>query len=282
MKISRCLYVFCIFCVVSSPCLSADIPIHAMTFNLYNRPVSPSKRLQQAHNILATTMPDIVALQEVAQWCQGDNPIQKLADSMGYHSTGFWLEKGWIRNSGLGILSRFPIHGSKLHAFQKNLFWDQKGFLYATINHPQSPFGIVNVHMSSKEGGPVKEAQFQELQTFLQTYRTLHPVLVMGDFNEPVTTPLFKTWIQNLQASDIIPIISSHTPNPRTWASAYGRPCTHPKAEQLDTLLLIPSTNPQTPSLSWAKGSIVEPHTKPLPSDHCPVSGTFSIHTSSK
>jgi endonuclease/exonuclease/phosphatase family metal-dependent hydrolase len=274
MKKTYCLSLLLFFLMPQASVSASTTPIHAMTFNIYNRPIYVSKRVQSALSFIRDNPSDIIALQEVAQWCGGQDPSETLAKALGYPHKRFWLEQGLLRNTGLALLTRFPILDSGVEYFQKNRFWDQKGFLYATVQLPDTLLLIINVHMSSAEGGPIKESQFQQLLTFIQKHPNPLPTLLIGDFNEPTHTPLFQNFIQQLHAQDIVPLIQKHTPHTATWASAYGRTCQHPKAQQLDTLLLVPTSN--TASL-WIDGQILQPHTQPLPSDHCPVIGSFEL-----
>jgi endonuclease/exonuclease/phosphatase family metal-dependent hydrolase len=93
------------------------------------------------------------------------------------------------------------------------------------------------------------------------------PVLVLGDFNEPASTPLFQGFIQALGAQSLY---DSHPPRDgrESWAGGYGDACDDRDAELLDYILLIPQAG--APALGFVDGAIVQPES-PYPSDHCPV-----------
>lgn len=252
----------------------AKTTVTVATFNLYNRPLRRETRLERAAALLRETAPDIVALQEVARvWWYRDDPSEFLASTLQLQRSRYWLEDGVFMTSGLGLLSRYPIVNSAIVKFSHNKFWDQKGFLHAVLDTPAGALGVVNVHMSSVIGGPVKERQFAELDAFLKSFAHDKPVLLLGDFNEDHQTPIFSRFLDNLRHSfGATSLYDQHAPPPgrKTWAGAYGNHCDDAKSELLDYIFLL---SPGGKMLRFLSGKVWQAEGV-LPSDHCPVIAT--------
>ncbi len=100
-----------------------------------------------------------------------------------------------ILNSGLLLLSKFPLSGTTLSyypdAFAEDVF-ASKGFMQATVTKDGFEFGIFLTHMQATQSyAPagaynVRQGQFQQLDAAVDAYQSAHPaaaVIVMGDFN---------------------------------------------------------------------------------------------------
>ena len=236
--------------------------LRVVTFNLYNRPLQRTARLQSTTAMLRSLEPDLLALQEVSKVLVWRNdPSADLADALGLQRTRFWLEDGWWMDSGVALLSRYPMHDSAVYKFSKNKFWDQKGFVQSVVDTPFGKLGVINAHMSSTVGGPIKERQFAELQVAVQSLAKSMPVLLLGDFNEQPEAPTLAHFIKDLHAKSLYDVAP---PQRKTWAGGYGRACDDAKAELLDHMFLIGD------KAHFVRGEIVQP-AAPYPSDHCPV-----------
>jgi endonuclease/exonuclease/phosphatase family metal-dependent hydrolase len=246
--------------------------ITVVSFNLYNRPFDRTQRLSDALGVLTAAAADVIALQEVAHWFWEEikpAPICSIAQSLGMNCALHWHEQGGLFHNGLAILTHYPILDRGAFSFSEDVIFNSKGVLYAVLETPAGPLAVINVHLASVEGGPIKATQFRELQELVQTLRAKAPVLIVGDFNQPPATLEFRDFIQSTGS---VELFAGGTP--RTWAGAYGLACDNPRGEFLDTMVVTDSLA-ESSQFQISSGSVIQPKS-PFPSDHCPIVGTLT------
>ena len=252
----------------------------AVTFNLYNRPFERQARLEAARTLLRDLNADIVALQEVSTgWILPGDPIQILNRSLEMSVSRFWHETNLsVFQTGIAILSQYEILESNYNEFNAYPFWDAKGFVFAKIQTPKGVIGVVNLHMSSTtntEIEAIKDSQFRQISAFLSPFVKEMPVLVLGDFNEDVTTERFQKFLKDFNGEHLfqhLPPEKSHN----TWSPSYNNLCSSSAGgERVDYLVSLPAKSGA--QLKFLGGEIVVPKKHPHPSDHCPVYADISL-----
>ncbi|MEZ4868867.1 MAG: endonuclease/exonuclease/phosphatase family protein [Caldilineaceae bacterium] len=158
-------------------------PFTLMTFNM----LGTSRKAETAQVIRENGLPDIVVLQEMTPMLRR-LVLQEVGDEYPY--TAFDVT---LNNRGLGVLSRFPIHG-----LPTDMLVELNCRLYQVDVTPSEPFLLYNCHPRStnifyffNDGVPF-DRQVQESFTARRLWserlaaevaqQTL-PVLVVGDFN---------------------------------------------------------------------------------------------------
>jgi endonuclease/exonuclease/phosphatase family metal-dependent hydrolase len=245
--------------------------IRVVTFNLYNRPWKRSDRLRTQLSTLRSLQPDLVALQEVATgvFLPGD-PVAVLSAGLDLGGLRAWHEQNLgLFRTGLGLLSAWPAREVAYHAFARSPFWDEKGFLSATVDTPLGAIAVVNVHLASTRDAAMQRSELDEVAAQVRALAARSPVLVLGDFNlEPAALARF---VENTGADSLYAHIAEVYP---TWNDSFERDCSEPGGELIDHLFVVPGP---AAKLRFRGGRIVVPHDAPHPSDHCPVAAELDL-----
>lgn len=185
--------------------------VRALTFNVWGLPAEwLAPRRAERMRALCRTLArhgrrrdgwDVVLLQEV--WLHGDRAALARC---GYRHVAD-ADDGSLE-SGLLILSRWPMSRVARHTFAENGSWRHpatgevlvdKGALAARVAHPRRPFWVVNTHLVANyahDGGPSfteqRRRQFEEVATLARAHLDDAPVIVGGDFNFGPRGPAFE------------------------------------------------------------------------------------------
>jgi endonuclease/exonuclease/phosphatase family metal-dependent hydrolase len=133
--------------------------------------------------------PDIIALQEI----ESAGVLRDLAEALaerGYGWTHFAGSPGM--SLGLGVLSRFPLDGTRVHAVSINGSAAPRPMLEARVSAGGAALTLFVCHWKSKLGGEdiTEAARRASARIILRRIRELAehepdmPVIVMGDLNE--------------------------------------------------------------------------------------------------
>lgn len=168
-----------------------------------------SKRLKYIPKEIIKTSSDIVALQEIYNKKHQEYVINKLKSKYPYHFLK--KEAGFKFDSGLMILSKYPITNGAYHPFNENSFDEKifinKGFLSCDISIKY--FGkihFINTHLTA--GGAFNEQDSKKIikirnAQITQIHETLlknnSPTVILGDFNtDPqIATSNYQNLINN-------------------------------------------------------------------------------------
>lgn len=129
--------------------------------------------------------PDVVCVQELSRsWAEA---LSALEASYPYRATT-------VRQDffGLGLYSRFPI---------ENVVDDDPVGYDIPVMRAEIVIGdrrvqIVNVHLAPPEGHTLTEVRYRQYEWLTEYISTIHrPVIVAGDFNCTMWSPLYKTFV---------------------------------------------------------------------------------------
>jgi exonuclease III len=166
--------------------LKHTIPTNTIiTYNIQRMPLS-TKPLKKLYDMLKPY--SIILLQECF--------LNLLYDDIQYTFHDYNIVKGTmsgyrLSNSGLVILSRYPIVSYKFIPFKNNSYLSsdilaEKGFLVTTIDINQQKVHIINTHLQSntyRDDYVIAQKQWNELHEYLK--RLNDPWIIGGDFNMP-------------------------------------------------------------------------------------------------
>jgi endonuclease/exonuclease/phosphatase (EEP) superfamily protein YafD len=176
----------------------AELPqgqvLRVLTYNVYGGRFNN----QQFTQLLQDSVVDLVALQE----CPEELPLT--------------LPVGWyeVRKRGLALFSRYPLHLVTLvQVKQPHEQWPGSHLLHAEVRTPAGPIALCSIHLPSPRFGlqavldkytllrPSRK-QLLEQQTRARRFAATEvqkylkgisqPLLVVGDFNTPPESILFK------------------------------------------------------------------------------------------
>jgi len=155
---------------------------------------------QRADNIAdffgdSNPSPDVVCFQEI--WDEdlffGGDGASGIRPRSGYLYGDHGQEEGPILNSGLGLMSNYPLNGFLQIEYEEEAgFFEPgaaKGWVQATIDKDGFTICLFNTHTQadySSSDYDARAAQIAQLRDSISTYRSLHPshaVFAIGDFN---------------------------------------------------------------------------------------------------
>ncbi len=152
--------------------------IRIVTWNVWGRFGDIEQREEALEAELARVHPDVIGLEEA--WAvDGESQPARIAARLGYEHSVF--EAGSHADSGLGIVSRWPILEHELRPLQDK----RGGVLFAKIDGPR---GIVHVFVVALDwplnASDKRQAQVRELCEFISSVTTFEFITVVcGDFN---------------------------------------------------------------------------------------------------
>lgn len=179
-----------------------QLQLRVLTFNIWGSPTAKDpSRHEDIGRILGEqrklgTAPQVVLIQEAFT----SRAVRALTQLSGYPYSKLGPGAGTAKaNSGLIILSEFPITASASVKYTRCTSWDcfaNKGAVYSRLAIPglPHPFEVFNTHMNADPDTdfwtPIEQAQemrflqSQELREFSDQYRRSEaPVIYGGDFN---------------------------------------------------------------------------------------------------
>jgi endonuclease/exonuclease/phosphatase family metal-dependent hydrolase len=156
-----------------------------VTLNLWNERSDVAARVKVAAAGLKALMPDVVALQEVADAERFGNQARVLADAL---EAQFVFDSVNERRKGeslMGnaVLSRFPVldHGSMALPSAPD---DPRRAMWCELDTPAGRLPIFNTHLSWEMWHPQRrEAQVVALDEYVRLRRGDCPPIICGDFN---------------------------------------------------------------------------------------------------
>ena len=246
------------------------LQVRAATFNIYNRLWDRRARMPVTLQVLKNIRPDILGLQEVSSGLIAPgNPAEFFANHLKMHAKIFWHQRNLgLVKTGVAILSRWPILETEYHDFKDHQFLDVKGFMLAKINAPSGILNVINVHLASTENATIKASEFRQLGDFVKGLGSQYPTLILGDFNEDISRPVFQEFIKETKSDPLYKHLRAEAFH-NTWSPSLLDACSHSPGERIDYLFIVQKESLQP--LSFQGGQIVVPETTPHPSDHCAV-----------
>ncbi len=208
--------------------------------------------------------PDIIALQEMGT----TNALLELRSALKTEGLNFpyWQHvRGWDENLHLAFLSKHPFTAIRHHTKESYLhrgrrFHVLRGFGEVEIEFEKRRITLMTAHLKSKRQSPEADQAALRLEeaTLLrekidQHLATKRDLIVLGDFNDGVGTPVFSTLIGKVRNRlfDTQPHEkngdSMPNPNPRydprriVWTHFYAKEELY---SRIDMVLLSPSLRP--------------------------------------
>lgn len=141
--------------------------LKVLSYNILEGFSGDSIKLKGFSDWVMTVNPDVIALQEVNHYTQGE--LEKLAHRLGYSYAVLLREKGYPP----ALLSRYPI--THVQRVTDNML---HGFLYAKIQGHH--FVVLHLNPFSYEK---RNIEIDLVLSHLAAIQKKEPVLIMGDFN---------------------------------------------------------------------------------------------------
>jgi endonuclease/exonuclease/phosphatase family metal-dependent hydrolase len=165
-----------------------DTTVNVMTWNVWHR-FGPWERRQSAivHTI-TQCQPDIITLQEVPRSADGETLADKLAAKLGMHAHYSPYATALGFETGLAILSRWPIAEMASGPLPVPPSAEQewgRSISVARIAGPRGVIPVFTTHLSFlPEGSAVRVAQLTAAAEFMRGYTSPDfPPILTGDFN---------------------------------------------------------------------------------------------------
>jgi endonuclease/exonuclease/phosphatase family metal-dependent hydrolase len=164
-----------------------------MTLNTWKGDGAYRARLRLMAEEIGRLDPDILLLQECfAAPGLGHDTEAALGRATGFHSVN-WAGRGKLRfcegaeadsTSGLAVLSRYPIRGSRIVALPSDPRDGERAALFAEIEHPAGSILAVCLHLTHlSDAEALRRRQFETVMAELAGVPPAMMVLVGGDFN---------------------------------------------------------------------------------------------------
>jgi endonuclease/exonuclease/phosphatase family metal-dependent hydrolase len=278
-------------------------PLRLVTYNvLHGGPASGfmlddtqlDVRLDMAVRELEALQPDIIALQEVSQSRQYGDVPGRLAGRLGFHIAfapaterlfGFWpLDKLVVGllgfKEGSAVLSRFPITASQVHDLPRCQRWlDPRILLQATVSTPWGPVHIFSTHTARQDQCQVKRVG-ERVTATVREHPTGAPVLVMGDFNSPDTSPVLTAFREEARFVDVFRSVNPDDPGFTVWQQITApRPTVF---RRVDYIFVVNGQGSTTAAVRSSRVVLDQPGRLPegrmlWPSDHYGVFAELNI-----
>jgi endonuclease/exonuclease/phosphatase family metal-dependent hydrolase len=190
---------------------------------------------------------DIIGLQEASTGRQRGNVAQRLAAQLGFHyvyaPAGLRLFPSAAINAivaqvmnlteGLAIVSRFPIASWKAYDLPRcGRFTDPRVLLCSELRTPWGPLQICSTHTSGSL------CHNKSVADLIQDRRDALPLLLMGDFNAPESSPAVTILTQEAGFIDTFRVVNPTAPGLTVWQWVYApRPTVF---RRVDYVFLVP------------------------------------------
>ena len=151
--------------------------------------VSCDKRAELIADYLLDNNSDIFVFQEAFDANARAIIYSKLQSTYPYYIEPQKQKKFSLKiNSGLWILSKYPIIESDFHRFRSCCGYDalaQKGILYVKISVDGHMIQVFNTHLNSGQDRQViRDSQYREIKKFIDGYKNKKDMqIIAGDFN---------------------------------------------------------------------------------------------------
>jgi endonuclease/exonuclease/phosphatase family metal-dependent hydrolase len=151
---------------------------------------------------------DIICLQEVFSNTFSEKWSKPIHDCSVYYEVCDTVVpsifKGYLMNSGLIILSKFPILKKFFIPFNLNPGWlkfSQKGFLHIVIQSNEGSVNLINTHLhptidNTEENEMIRKCQFTQIKDYIRDF-DLKNVIICGDFNFHLFSQEANTTLKN-------------------------------------------------------------------------------------
>lgn len=161
--------------------------VRVVTWNVWSRFGDWTRRYERVEAILRDAQPDLVGLQEVWR-VDGVDITGRLAEQLGMHAATAinWYEPVGME-SGLGLLSRWPVVASHQHRLPPVEGGDGGILLHAQVDGPRGRIDAVVVALDWRPDlSHVRQRQVGELADFVTEHASARgTTVVCGDFNAP-------------------------------------------------------------------------------------------------
>lgn len=182
--------------------------LRVVTLNIWNRLGPWDERLAVIRERLRELDPDLIGLQEVID-VQGRTQADEIAEGLGYH-TAFGLASSYGGGITLGnaVMSRWPIHASRVFPLPTCGTDERRSLVMAEISSPHGkiPFFVTHLNWKQHEG-IVRENQVLEVAERIKAEAPIDglPPILVGDFNAaPEATEVrFLKGLQSIQGKSI-------------------------------------------------------------------------------
>lgn len=149
------------------------------------------KRTEEICRFLQSQQADVIVLQEAFNSEAVEIIKEKLQDDYFFISDQFNKDNLFKTNSGLLILSKFPINRMKSIAFENCASDDclaSKGAFCVSFNYQMKSFQLVGTHLQSDYKYPsqyesIRKKQLEQIQTAFTIDDSLSTIFYCGDFN---------------------------------------------------------------------------------------------------
>jgi endonuclease/exonuclease/phosphatase family metal-dependent hydrolase len=142
---------------------------------------------------------DVVLLQEAGgRSMDGEAFARALGDDLGFHvayAPAFPVDEGESPTQGLAIVSRYPLGAVRVEPLRFNQLRFRSRCriaLTATVQTPDGPVGLVNVHLDTRISRNERVAQLKPLLDEIRD--SAIPQIVGGDFNTQSVQWVRSTW----------------------------------------------------------------------------------------
>ncbi|WP_088834230.1 endonuclease/exonuclease/phosphatase family protein [Paenibacillus tyrfis] len=182
-------------------------PLQVMTYNIRHAEgmdgrVNPQAVLRE----LEAAGADVIALQEVdrLQWRSGlQDQARYFAQAMGMHCIYAPAIRRGVSQYGVALLSRYPLEAPQIHRLSGGR--EPRLLLTAELRLPDRTVTVATTHLSVEAEG--RTSEWPQLLGALQNGRT--PLILLGDFNSPSSSPELQETIRGLGLQEIRPKPSS-------------------------------------------------------------------------
>ncbi|XOK60457.1 endonuclease/exonuclease/phosphatase family protein [Paenibacillus elgii] len=191
----------------TGPGSGKERPLQVMTYNIRHAEGMDGRLNPQAVlRDLKAANADVIALQEVdrLQWRSGmQDQARYFAQAMGMH----WIYAPAIRRGvsqyGVVLLSRYPLEAPQIHPLTGGR--EPRLLLTAELRLSDRTVTVATTHLSVEAEGRTRE--WSQLLAALQNGQT--PLILLGDFNSPSSSPELQETVRGLGLNEIRPKPSS-------------------------------------------------------------------------
>lgn len=180
-----------------------DRSLQVMTYNIRHTEgmdgrVNPQAVLRE----LKAAKADVIALQEVdrLQWRSGlQDQARYFAQAMGMHCIYAPAIRHGVSQYGIALLSRYPLEAPQIHRLTGGR--EPRLLLTAELRLPDRTVTVATTHLSVEAEGRTRE--WPQLLAALRIEKT--PLILLGDFNSPSSSPELQETVRGLGLKEIRP-----------------------------------------------------------------------------
>jgi endonuclease/exonuclease/phosphatase (EEP) superfamily protein YafD len=202
--------------------MQLKVKLKILSLNCFGVPfVSPEpvRRIEKIALEILQLSPDLVLLQEVFR----SHYKKILTKALGkVYPYSFSPHRGFFRlGGGLVVFSKVPINNRSFAEFKKRGTWHDltfsdylacKGFMKFNLNYNHQALVIYHTHLTSNYKADFtkglhfdfQQAQLKQLAASINQVSLAQPCLIVGDFNVPNSTVLFKNFLAEIRATELV------------------------------------------------------------------------------